>query len=119
MKRTILIILGIVLSLHGFSQTINDLKKLFDYDKGDDLNYRVLSSKDTIQASINYVSYSSANGLRVDACLIIPKQKLRQFPAVIFLNDASQNMESFLPQALELASNAFASIQRLTSSTAC
>lgn len=110
MKRTLLVIFTIAITLSVTGQTINDLKTLFDYDKSEDLNFRILSSKDTIQATIYYVSFSSVNGLRINASLLIPKQKLRQFPVVIFLNDAMQTKETFLTQALELASNAFASL---------
>jgi hypothetical protein len=110
MKKIIPAILTAIMSLSGFGQTIDNLKALFDYDKGDDLNFRVIFSKDTTQATINYVSFSSVNGLKVTASLLIPKQKLREFPVVIFLNDGSENGESFLPQALDLATNAFASL---------
>ncbi|HEY4786678.1 MAG TPA: acetylxylan esterase [Bacteroidales bacterium] len=108
MKRNLFFVMLFALSISGLSQGITDLRQLFDYDKGEDIEFRVLSTKDTLQGSINSVIFSSTGGLKVTATLIIPKQKIREFPAVIFLNDASQDKDAFMSQALNLAGCAFA-----------
>ncbi len=110
MKKEIFFLLLLALSIQGICQNITDLRKMFDYDKGEELDFRVLSTKDTVQGTINDVVFTSVNGLKVTASLIIPKQKIREFPAIIFLNDASQSRDAFLPQALSLATNAFATL---------
>jgi hypothetical protein len=110
MYKLLSYILVFTLSIPCLGQNIDDLRKIFEYDKGQDLDYRILSTKDTIQGTINEIIYSSVSGLKVTARLIIPKQKIREFPAVIFLNDASQGRNAFVPQALDLANNAFASL---------
>jgi len=110
MKKGTFIIILVFIFVRSIGQNINDLKKLFNYDKGEGLDFRVHGIKDTLQGTINYVSFSSINGLKVTATLIIPHQNLREFPVIIFLNDAFQAKDAFLPQALDLATNAFASL---------
>ena len=110
MKKYIILFLTLFICFCGNGQTINDLKKIFDYDKGEDLDIKILNTKDTVQCTIYKIAYSTINGLKVTASLLIPKQKLREFPVVIFLSDALQNKDVFLTQALDLASSAFASI---------
>lgn len=110
MKKIILLTLMIYTCTSGISQTINDLKKIFDYDKGERLDYRELGVKDTTQGTMHFVVFSSVNGFKVTANLIIPHQQLHEFPVVIFLNDGSQSKDEFLPQALDLAANAVASL---------
>ena len=109
MRKVLLIIIIAVSSLSAFSQSINELKTLFDYDKSDDVNFRILASRDSLQATINSVSFLSVNGLNVTGTLIIPKQNLRRFPVIIFLNDGYQPGDQFLEQAIVLAGNAIAS----------
>jgi len=110
MKKITLLAFLICVCIPGISQSINELKKIFDYDKGEYLDYRELSIKDTTQGTIHFIVFSSVNGLKVTANLIIPHQQLHEFPVVIFLNDGSQSKDEFLPQALALAANAIASL---------
>ena len=110
MKTIFSFVAALIICLQGICQNINDLRKLFEYDKGEDIGLQQRSKKDTAQATIYEIAFSTINAQRVTASLIIPKLNLREFPAVIFLNDASQHKESFLSQALDLANNAFASL---------
>jgi predicted esterase len=110
MKKYLLVVLILTIAVSSRGQTITDLRKMFDYDKGEDLDVRIVSTKDTLQGTLQEIVFNGGHGIKVTGCLIIPKQKLREFPAVIFLNDASQSRNAFLPQALDLANNAFASL---------
>jgi len=110
MKKNFLFLFIILLSLPCWCQPINDLRKIFDYDKGEDLDLRILSTVDTVQGTMNEIIFNGGNGLKITGSLIIPKQKIREFPAIIFLNDASQSRNAFLQQALNLSECAFASL---------
>lgn len=110
MKKYLLFILITMVSVSCLGQNINDLRNMFDYDKGEDLDFKIVNTKDTLQGTIQEITFNGVNALKITGCLVLPKQKLREFPVVIFLNDASQSRNLLLPQALNLASNAFASL---------
>ncbi len=92
------------------SQTIDDLRRYYSYDPSEDLNYRVVQTIDTTQATIFNIQYSGGNQLLVTAYLIIPKNNLRSYPAVIFLHGLGQDKNAFLTDAIRLAGNSFASL---------
>lgn len=110
MKKNIIFILLLTSMIPCEGQSINDYRGIFDYDKGLSLNFQVLASKDSAQGIIQNIIYTSINGVQVTGWLIIPRQKIKEFPVVIFLPGATQNKSAFLPHALDLASEAFASL---------
>ena len=110
MKFFLAIILSISICFSIDSQSIVDLRRFFNYDPSEDINYRVLRTTDTTEATIFNIQYTGGNQLVVTAYLIIPKNYLRRYPAVIFLHGLGQDKNAFLSNALGLASKSFASL---------
>jgi hypothetical protein len=103
-----MLLLFSVFPCHG--QSITDYRSIFDYDKGLNLYFQVLATKDSAQGTIQDIVYTSINGVQVTGCLVIPKQKIKEFPVIIFFPDVAQSKSVFLSHALDLASEAFASL---------
>jgi hypothetical protein len=110
MRTNILPLFFLFIEVLCQGQITGNQKRLFDYDKGQDLDFKLLGTKDTTQGTCYDIVYSSINSQKVTACLVIPKQKIREFPVVIFFPDNMQRRDSFLPEALALANDAFASL---------
>lgn len=110
MKTILTLLYSISICISINSQTINDLRRFFNFDPSEDLNYRVLQTIDTTDATIFNVLYTGGNQMQVTAYLIIPKNNLRRYPAVIFLHGLGQDKNAFLSNALELAGKSFASL---------
>jgi hypothetical protein len=109
MKSRLFFLFLFVTTKLTIGQGINDLRKLFEYDKSQAIGMHVLKTTDTLQATIQDIVFTSTSGLRVTACLVLPRQKLRAFPAVIFQPGCSQNKTGLVPEALGLAGEAIAS----------
>jgi predicted esterase len=92
------------------AQTIADLRKLFDYEKSLDPDLKIVGTKDTANATIYDILYTSVNGLKVTAYMVIPKKKQAQHPAVIFLHGEGQDKTVFLNEALHMAIESFVSL---------
>lgn len=99
-----------LLSITVIGQNMADYRRHFDYDRSRDLNFRIYNTLDTLDARILNIQYDSGNGAQVTAYLVIPQQKIRQYPALIFLHGAGYNKNQFLSEALDLASESFASL---------
>ena len=110
MGKIIFCLLSILICHSIDSQTIEDLRRFYNYDPSADLNYRVIQTTDTLQAQILYIEFTGANQSLVTAYLIIPQNNLRRYPAVLFLHGNGGDKNEFLSNALGLASNSFASL---------
>jgi hypothetical protein len=110
MKKIIVFLLSASMCYCINSQTIDDLRRYYNYDPSEDLNYRVIKTTDTTLATILNIQYTGGNDMMVTAYLIIPKNNLRRYPAVIFLHGTCQDKNAFLTNALALARNSFASL---------
>lgn len=109
MKNSFLIVLCIFWVNVIQSQNIADLKKFFDYDKAQDLDFRILSTDDSVQATLYQVVFTGTQGLKVTGTLFIPKGELRQYPAVIILPDDGQEKTEYYGESLQLAKESIAS----------
>ena len=110
MKKIIIFLLSVSMCYCIDSQTIDDLRRYYNYDPSEDLNYRVIKTIDTTRATIYNIQYTGGNNMMVTAWLIIPKNNLRKYPAVIFLHGMGQDKNAFLANAIGLAGKSFASL---------
>lgn len=100
-------LLGITLGTSA--QGIDQLKKLFGYDKAQDIDFRVLSTADSADARLLRFIFNSTGGFKITGTLFIPLEKLRQYPAVIVLPDAGESSTDFFGESLNLAKLGIAS----------
>ena len=110
MKKIIIFLFSVSIFYSIDSQTIDDLRRFYSYDPSEDINFRVVQTIDTTQATIFKIVYTGGNHMQVTACLIIPKNNLSRYPAIIFLHGPGQNKYIFLNNAISLAGNSFASL---------
>lgn len=110
MKKLIPFLLFAISAFPVKSQTIEDYRRLFEYDKGLGLFPQIATTRDSVQGTIQDIVFTSINGVKVSGSIIIPFHKIKEFPVVIFLPDMIQNKDIYLHQALDLANEAIASL---------
>lgn len=110
MEKAIIFLFSVIICYSIHSQSIEDLRRFYNYDPSEDLDFRVIKTTDTTQATIFNIQFTGGNHSTVTACLIIPKNNLIRYPAIIFLHGMGQDKNAFLTDALELAGNSFASL---------
>ncbi|HKG59297.1 MAG TPA: redoxin domain-containing protein [Pyrinomonadaceae bacterium] len=101
MKRIWLLLL-IAVSCHAVSaqnQSINELRRLFDYDQKASLDVKEAGVINRNGVRIHDITYSSAKGGRIAAYLVVPAEKGR-FAGVVFGHWEYGTRTEFLPEAM-------------------
>lgn len=75
---------------------------MFDYDHRAPLEIRETTVEERDCAQVRDISYASANGVRVEAYLVVP-QREGSSAGIIFLHGGEQDRNAFLDEALSLA----------------
>lgn len=88
----------------AFSQakSIDELRKMFDYQQNAPLDVKENGVEDKNGASIHDISYASPKGGRVTAYLVVPSRK-GKFAGIIFMHQRPGSRKIFLDEALQLA----------------
>lgn len=81
------------------NQSINDLRRLFDYDQNAPLDIREVGVVNRDGVQIHDITYASPKSGRVTAYLVVPARRGR-FAGIVFGHWALGNRTEFLPEAI-------------------
>ena len=102
MKRVFWLLILVVAScevVFAQSESINELRRLFDYDQNAPLDVKEVAVINRNAVSIHDITYASPKGGRVTAYLVVPVRRGR-FAGVVFGHWGYGTRTEFLPEAM-------------------
>src|SRR6185503_7279232 len=102
MKRVFWLLILVVAScevVFAQSESINELRRLFDYDQNAPLDVKEVTVINRNAVSIHDITYASPKGGRITAYLVVPVRRGR-FAGVVFGHWGYGTRTEFLPEAM-------------------